>query len=186
MLEGTVIYEGKVGEVDVLIRHCMRTDVERLLEFINTLSREQTYIIFQGEQMTLEEESRYVEGFLKKAEDKKAIKLLAFHNEELIGVADITPKERAESHIGVFGLTIKKEWRGKGIGSFLMQKVLEEAEKNIKGMKMITLGVYATNPVAKNLYLKMGFSIYGMLPKGLIRKGELVDHIYMYKLVNEL
>lgn len=186
MLEGTVIYEGKVGEIDVLIRHCRRDDVERLLEFINTLSREQTYIIFQGEQMTIDEESRYVEGFLKKAEDKKAIKLLAFHNEELIGVADITPKERAESHIGVFGLTIKKEWRGKGVGSFLMQIALEESKKNIEGMKIITLGVFANNPIAKKIYEKLGFVEYGILPKGLAHKGELVDHIYMYKLVNAL
>lgn len=184
MIEGSVVFEGVYNGTDIVIRHCRRDDVEKLLEFINTLSREQTYIIFQGEQMTLEEESRYVEGYLKKVEEHRAVKLLVFHKDELIGVGDITPKERAEDHIGVFGLTIKKEWRGKGIGKFLMQKVLIEAEKHIVGMKIVTLGVYANNPIAKNLYLKMGFIEYGLLPGGVKRRGEFVDHIYMYKLVS--
>jgi RimJ/RimL family protein N-acetyltransferase len=183
MLEGTVMYEGKLGEIDVMIRYCRRDDVERLLEFINTASKEYTYIIFQGEQLTLEEESRYVEGYMKKIEDRKAIKLLVFHKDELIGVCDITPKEKAESHIGVFGLIIKKEWRGKGVGKLLMAKTLQEAEKNLKEIKIITLGVFANNPIAKRMYEKFGFKEYGYLPKGLLHRGELVDHIYMYKLI---
>lgn len=186
MLEGTVVFEGNRGGIDIIVRHVRRDDVEILLQFINTLSIEQTYITFQGEQMTLEEESRYVEGFIKKAEDNKAVKLLAFHKDELIGVCDITPKEKVESHIGVFGLTIKKEWRGKGIGKLIMEKTLEEAQKNMSELKIITLGVFSNNPVAKTLYEKMGFKEYGLLPKGIQYKGVLVDHIYMYKLVNEL
>ncbi len=184
MLEGTVAYEGKWGGVDVVIRYCRRDDVERLMEFINTLSREQTYITFQGEQMTFEEENKYVEGFIKKTEEKKAIKLLAFHGDKLVGVCDITPKEKIESHIGVFGLTVHKEWRGKGIGLLLMQTTLNEAKKNLVGIQIITLGVFANNHVAVHLYKKMGFKEYGLLPKGIQHRGELVDHVFMYKLAN--
>ena len=113
MLEGTVVFKGNCNGTDIIIRHTQRDDVERLLNFINVISKEQTYILFQGEQMSLEEESRYVEGFIHKAENHKAVKLLVFHGEEFIGLADVTMKEKAESHIGVFGLIIAKAWRKK-------------------------------------------------------------------------
>lgn len=183
MLEGTVIFEGNQNGVDIVIRHCRRDDVERLLTFINTLSAEQTYITFQGEQVSLEEESRYVEGFIEKAVAHKAVKLLVFHAEELIGVADIITKEKVESHIGIFGITLAKEWRNKGIGSFLMKTVINEAKKNIPQLQIVTLGVFGNNCFAKKLYEKIGFKEFGMLPKGIQHKGELVDHIWMYKTI---
>jgi len=99
MLEGTLVFKGNHNGIDIVIRHVRRDDVERLLTFINVISKEQTYILFQGEQMSLEEESRYVEDFIKKAENNKAVKLLIFHNDEFIGLADVTMKERAESHM---------------------------------------------------------------------------------------
>jgi len=186
MLEGAIVFTGNHNEVEINIRHVQRDDVERLLALINTISKEQSFILFQGEQMTLEEESRYVEGFIKKAADHKAVKLLVFHEDILIGLADVTMKDRAESHIGVFGIFLAKEWRNKGIGNFLMQKTLEEAEKNITNLKMITLGVFANNPIAKRMYEKMGFNEYGILPQGLQHRGELVDHIYMYRMVHKV
>lgn len=185
MLEGSVVFKGKLNGTEILIRHCRRDDVEILLSFINTLSTEQTYITFQGEQLTLEEESRYVEGIIDKAENHKAVKLLVFNGSDLIGVSDIVMMEKVESHIGIFGITIAKEWRKKGIGKFLMEKAIDEAKITIPGMQIITLGVFGNNPVARQLYEKMGFREYGLLPKGIQHKGGLIDHIWMYKEVHE-
>jgi len=181
MLEGTKVFEGKCNGIDIIIRHVRRDDVGRLLNFINIISKEQTFILFQGEQMTLEEESRYVEGFIYKVENHMAIKLLVFHGEEFIGLADVVMKERAENHVGVFGIILAKEWRKKGIGRFLMEKAIEEAKKNIVGLEIITLGVFSDNPIAKKMYEKMGFKEHGLLPGGIKHKEDLVDHIYMYK-----
>lgn len=181
MLEGTIIFEGIHKGIGIVIRHVQRDDVERLLTFINTLSKEQTYIMFQGEQESLESESRYIEGFIQKAENHLAVKLLVFHEGSLIGVGDVIAKEKVETHIGTFGLTIAKEWRGNGIGRLLMEKVIEEAQKNIKGLKIISLGVFGNNTVAKKMYEKVGFKEYGILPKGIQHRGEWVDHIYMYR-----
>jgi len=62
-----------------------------------------------------------------------------------------------------------------------MDMVLEEARKNITDLQIITLGVFGNNPIAKKMYEKKGFKEYGLLPKGIQHKGELVDHFYMYK-----
>lgn len=183
MLEGTNVFSGNHKGTDIVIRHVRRDDVERLMSFMNIISKEQTFITFQGEQMTLEEESRYVEDFIHKAENHRNVKLLVFHGDSLIGVADVTSKDRVETHVGVFGLIIAKDWRKKGIGRFLMEKALEEAQKNILGLKIITLGVFANNPIAKAMYKGLGFVEYGLLPRGIQHKRELVDHIYMYKFI---
>lgn len=165
----------------IQIRPLEQNDVNELLSFMNTLSKEQTYIRLQGEELTMDEEIRYIDDFIRRIKEKKAVKFLAFNEKELVGVADVYLKDKIENHIGVFGITIKKEWRGKGIGRKLMEQTLKEAAESIGGLKIIELGVFANNPVAKKMYEKMGFVEYGKLPKGIKHKGEFVDHLYMYK-----
>lgn len=159
-------------------------DTQALLDYINTLSSEQTYIRFQGEQQTFEQEQEYIEDFLKKMKAGTAVKILAFIDGKLVGVSDIDMHDRVEKHIGLFGITIAKEYRNQGIGKLLMEKVLEEAKKNLKDLKIVTLSVFGDNPIAKSLYEKMGFVEYGRLPNGVIHKGEYTDHIFMYKQVS--
>lgn len=166
---------------NILIRSVEQNDVNEMCSFINEISKEKSYIRLQGEEITLDEEIRYVDDFVRRVGEGTAVKLLAFSGKTLVGVADVYLKDKIERHIGVFGITIKKEWRGKGLGKELMKRTLEEAEKHIKGLRIIELGVFANNPVAKKMYEQMGFIEYGRLPQGIQHRGEFVDHIYMYK-----
>jgi RimJ/RimL family protein N-acetyltransferase len=179
-----VVFNGDIKGNHILVRYLNEEDAAILQEYINEASQEQTYILFQGEHITYEEELAYVRNFLAHVEAHRAVKLLAFHENTLIGVADLYLKERAEKHIGVFGITIHKNWRGKGLGSLLMDLTLAEGEKNLHGLKIITLGVFANNPIAKKMYEKKGFQKHGTLPAGLLYKGQFVDHEYMYKLAH--
>jgi RimJ/RimL family protein N-acetyltransferase len=156
------------------------SDVDQLLEHINTLSKEETYIRKQGSQLTKEEEIEYLSGFIKDIEEGKAVKILVFDEDVLVGGADVKAGFGAEKHVGIFGIVISKEYRDQGIGTELMKRTLEEAKKNIKNLEIITLGVFSDNKRAINLYKKFGFSEYGTLPNGVIRKGEYYDHINMY------
>lgn len=184
MEEGKVVFQGKHKDVDLLIRYPTAHDIQILLNFINALSLERTYIRFQGETVTFEEEEQYVKGYIEQIKRRKAVKLLAFHNDILIGVGDIGIADKIESHVGTFGLTVAKEWRGKGIGGFLMDLTLTEAEKEIQGLRIIRLGVFANNPIAQRMYEKRGFRTYGVLPGGIVHKGEYIDHLYMCKKVH--
>lgn len=168
---------------NIQIRSLQQTDVEALLSFMNTISQERTFIRLQGEPITLDIEIRYVDDYVRKIAEHTAVKLLAWNGTELVGVADICLRDKIERHIGVFGITVKKEWRGKGLGKRLMEETIKEGIRNITGLKIIELGVFANNPIAKKMYEKMGFVEYGRLPKGIQYKGELIDHIYMYKQV---
>ncbi|MBI2086047.1 GNAT family N-acetyltransferase [Candidatus Daviesbacteria bacterium] len=166
---------------NITFRYPTKNDLKAVWEYINTISKEQTFILFQGEEITWEMEAKWLEGELKKIIDKKSVQIFAFAGDKLIGVSGITMKDRAEKHIGVFGITLAKNFRNKGIGKTLMEKVLKEAKKNLTGLKIIDLGVFGDNPIAKSLYEKRGFVEYGRLPKGILHKGKFVDHIYMYK-----
>jgi len=167
---------------DITFRMIKRDDTEILLDYINTLSQEQTYIMYQGRQLTYDAEDRYIENFMRDVEMGNAVKILAFHGDTLVGVADATRSTyETEPHICTFGIMLKKEWRGKGIGSVLMDKTLEAVSTHMAGISIIRLGVFSNNPIADRMYRKKGFIQYGVLPKGLKHKGDYVDHIFMYK-----
>ena len=187
MLQKIIIFQGKTKKgKELIIRHVIAEDLEKLLEYINTLSKEKTFIRFQGEQLTQEEEKKYLDDYFKKHKEGKAIYLVAFCNKALIGICDVHLEDKISSHVGIFGITVKKEFRGEGIGKILMDLTIKEAQKNLKGLQIITLGVFSNNPLAKAIYEKFDFKEYGCLPEGVLHRGKYVDHLYMFKQVNGL
>jgi len=152
-----------------VIRYPQDGDAQAMLKFINTLSKEKTFIRFQGEQLTIKEEVKYLKKQLSKIEKGEAVQLLAFMNEKLVGVSSISMKDKVEKHVGGFGISVAKEYRGKGIGKLLMGAVFKEAKKNLATLKIVTI------------YEKFGFIKYGNLPKGIIYKDNYFDDVLMYK-----
>ncbi|MBI2597166.1 GNAT family N-acetyltransferase [Candidatus Daviesbacteria bacterium] len=182
MNEAKTVFKGRSDKgKEIIIRYPAKKDLKAMREYINTLSQERTYITFQGEQLSLEEEKKFLDSHLEKISKNLAVLLLVFHEGKLIGNSGIDLKERVEKHIGVFGITIAKGFRGEGIGVKLMELVISEAEKNLPNLEIITLGVFASNDVAKEMYKKFGFIEYGNLSKGLKLENGYVDHIYMHK-----
>jgi len=181
-MERKIVFEGlsKNGN-KIVICYPMKDDAQVCCDYINALSKEKTFIRFQGEQVNLEYESKYLNTQLEKIIKKQGVTLLAFCSDKLIGHSSVDMKDKTEGHEGVFGISIAKEYRGEGIGKKFMQLVLEEAEKNIPQLRIITLGVFGDNPLAKSIYEKFGFKEYGRLPKGSLHKEKYVDHILMYR-----
>lgn len=185
-MEGKVVFEGLSNKGNkIIVRYPNKDDAPLMRDYINTLSKEQTFIRFQGEKVSLGHEAKYIRSQLKRITKKTTVELLVFCNNTLMGISSVDMKDKTESHEGVFGISLAKEYRGEGIGKKFMQLVLEEAEKNIPQLRIVTLGVFENNPLAKSMYEKFGFKEYGRLPKGILHKGEYVDHIYMYKNIKE-
>lgn len=179
-----IIYQGKTDKgKDILIRYPEKGDMEKLLNFINQISDERTFIRYQGEHETKESEEKWLTKRLDEIDKKRTVHLLAFSGDELAGATEIHLRDKTEKHIGVFGITVAKTFRGEGIGKILMDSVIKEAMGELSGLRMITLEVYSTNENAKNLYRKMGFVDYGILPEGITRNDKFEDAILMYKKV---
>src|SRR3989338_1469419 len=182
MKPGTIVYTGKSKSgKEIIFRYPTENDLHMLRDYINTLSKEKTFIIFQGEQVSLEKDKKYLDSQLKAIAEEKSVQLLAFSEGRLVGNTQIGLQSKAIKHIGVFGISLAKEFRGEGVGTLLMEKIVKEAKKNLKGLKIITLECFGNNEIARKLYGKMGFRTFGNLPKGIIYRDTPVDHIYMFK-----
>jgi len=177
-----IIYQGKTKTgKKIVVRYPEMGDLEEMLVFINNLSDEKTFVRYQGEHETVESEKKYLEGRLEAIKDKKAVHLLVFCKNKLIGASDIHMMDKTEKHIGVLGISIAKNFRGEGVGKILMNLVEEEAKKKLPDLKMITLGVNSPNTVARDMYKKIGFVEYGILPNGIIRGEKFENAVLMYK-----
>jgi len=174
------IFKTKSGQ-SVVIRPPESGDTPALLEFINTLSKEQTYITFQGEQLTLKEEQSFVKNQIKKIKNHEAVQLLALDDNRVVANTSIELGVRVNHHLATFAIAISAGYRNEGLGSILLNLLLESAKENLPDLKIVELKVFANNPKAKHLYEKFGFKEYGLLPKGALYKGEYLDEIMMYR-----
>lgn len=177
----TIPYRGKTKTgTEILIRYPRRSDLDAAWRYINAVSKEKTFVSVQGESISRKSEAEYLKSLLKKIAEKREVALWAFRNGRLIGTSSISIGDKIRKHIGKFGIIIAKDFRGQGIGSFLMRIVLREAKKKFPRLKIVTLGVFANNQIARKMYAKFGFREYGKLPKGFTTARGYVDHIYMY------
>ena len=173
-----IVYQGKTKTgKEIIIRYPEVGDLEKLLQYINTLSDEKTFIRYQGEHETLESEEKWLKKRIKEIEEKKTVHLLVFSGDTLAGACEIHMMDKTEKHVGILGITIAKNFRGDGLGKMLMNLIIEEAKKELPGLKIITLQVFSTNEIAINLYKSVGFINYGLLPKGVSRNNKFEDEV---------
>ena len=183
---GTVVARHQTPKGEVVFRYPLPTDAPAALAFINALSAEQTFVLFQGEQLTLEQEQAWVDDRLRGLAEGRGVAILAFAGDRYIGCAQIDLGSLVTSHIGSFGIALAPEWRDAGLGTRLMQTAVDEAEKHLKAMRIIQLDVFAANERAIHLYRKLGFIEYARLPGAIHRRGEYDDLISMYRPVGAL
>lgn len=166
--------------------------LDEVLKFANDLAKEDTYLSFHpGKVITREEEEIWLKNNLKAIENKSLFIYWALYNGpstalgtgKIVGAVDIRRGNSVrEWHIGTIGLMVAKDMRGEGLGRFLLESILEKAKE--MGIRTAVLGLFSDNEIAKNLYKKMGFIEYGVLPDGVYRKNKFSDHILMFKRIN--
>lgn len=161
-------------------------DIESLRTYINTLSAENTYIGFSGEQLSYEDEKEYVLNGVKAMRGGDELHLVAVFENKIVAVCDarrdVSLKKRS-AHIAQLGLTVAKDFRGEGLGEKILTLAIESIPVYLPDIKLLKLGVFADNQPAIALYKKLGFEQYGVLPGGVYYRGALMDHIFMYRKV---
>lgn len=179
-----IIYQSKTPKGnEILIRYPQKGDAKSIREYINTLSLERTFIRFQGEQISLKEETEYLNNLLKRIRKKQTVHLLVFSGSKLVATSGIDMGDKTEKHLGLLGISVAKDLRGEGLGRKLLDLIIKEAVKKLPELEIITLGVFSRNDVARSLYKRFDFIEYGNLPNGAKLPNRYDDHIYMYKVV---
>jgi RimJ/RimL family protein N-acetyltransferase len=94
---------------------------------------------------------------------------------ELLGSIHVA---RSSHGYGEIGMAIAREWRGRGVGSALMEASIAWARD--EGMHKLSLSVWPHNAAAIALYRKFGFVEEGRRVKQMRRQsGELWDVVDM-------
>lgn len=170
--------------IRAVVRYPKWEDLDQMVSYSNGLSQEDIYLTYSGETITREGEMYYLAEVFKGMEREDNIYLGCYVENTLIGSCTISRdliSRKRSYHVGVFGITIAKEFRSMGLGYSLAHITINQARKRIPGLKILTLNVYNENSIALRLYKKLGFREAGSIPSAVWYRGTYIDEIKMYK-----
>jgi RimJ/RimL family protein N-acetyltransferase len=102
----------------------------------------------------------------------------AFRGPELLGVAGfyVQPKPK-HRHKGIlWGMYVRRQARGTGIGRMLVAAIVEHARRHVE---LLQLFVVSDNLPARRLYASLGFVEYGIERHATKYRGEYHDDVLM-------
>ncbi|ATA61118.1 GNAT family acetyltransferase [Geobacillus stearothermophilus] len=167
----------------IVVRTASPEDAERVVAFVKAVAAEAPYLLTTEAEMavTSEQQKQWLQQM---ADDSGKLALLAEHDSEMIGFLDFhNGNKRRTKHQGSFGMSVKKDFRGQGVGTALLAALLDWAKENPL-IEKVCLEVVAGNKNAIRLYQKFGFVEEGVKKKAAkIDDGTYWDLILMARFV---
>ena len=110
--------------------------------------------------------------------------IFAQKGSEVVGVIGLLfrPRQKQKHIADIFGLFVKREFRGIGIGDLLLKEAIKIASFR-EGIMKIELGVIEDQKAAIALYEKNSFQRVGKLSRELQVNGKFHDEILMERLL---
>lgn len=155
--------------------------LDEVLAYANKIAKEDSFLTFHPtKEITRENEKIWLENQIQAISDGACLLFWAVYGGKIVGSVDINRgKNIREWHTGTMGIMVDLDFRGEGLGSFLMELILAKSKE--AGIRTAELVCFSDNVPALALYKKVGLKKYGRLPDGLYRKQKFSDKIYMYK-----
>ena len=159
-----------VGDELVVIRTANTDDFDVWLALFDAVAAEGKWV---GSEAPLDRDSRR-QSFDRYLESPEAVTLLAEVDGKLVGDVGIEIRRG----VGHLGMLVDERWRGRGIGSTLLESCINWAKEH--DAHKITLEVWPHNVAAIGLYKKFGFEREGLHRRHYRRRnGQLWDAITM-------
>lgn len=161
-----------------ILRNPTKEDVKAMIEYLNIVGGESDFLTFGKNEfkISLEAEEEYIK---KNNEMQNCEIVLAIINDKVVGIASINSlqKERMK-HNGILGISLSKEYWGVGLGSAVMDYLIEWSKSN--GItKKVSLLVREDNERGIKLYEKFGFEREGLLKNDICVNGVYYNTITM-------
>lgn len=164
----------------IVIRYPRWEDLDQLVDCMNELSHEDTYVAYSGEEVTKGEEMQFLYRAFSEMEQRRGVYLFAFIDDLLVAECDFAAHPRRRfAHVADIVISVRTSYRDEGIGKMLLECALEEAKRI--GVKVLTLTCFLENERAIHIYESFGFQRLGILPKSIYYRGQYVDKLLMYK-----
>lgn len=154
------------------IRPLRRDEIEPLLDQLAEVAEERRWIASEPPIPR----DRWRDGFERRFDDAYATILASVDDDDRL-VGHLSAEGRRDRPAEI-GMAVVEEWRGRGVGTALMQGCVDWAHET--GIHKLALQVWPHNEAALRLYEKFGFEREGVLRSHYRRQsGELWDAIVM-------
>lgn len=168
----------RAGSKRYLIRFLNWHDIDGLHQFVNRLSKEDTFVMLSGEEVSRQSEISYVANSLSLVEQNLKIHLVVEYKGQIVGNAEVRILSQRKQHSGTVTIAIDRSARGQGLGAALLKQLIIEAKK--VGLKLLTLTAMMNNIPGLRAYEKCGFVQAGLVPGALFYRGEYIDEGIYY------
>ena len=170
----------QLGGHELLLRCAREEDAQRLIDYLKTTSGKTRFLIREPDEVTMtqEDERRFIRRQNESASD---VMLLAFYDGEFAGNASLMGMgpSRYRHRAGV-AIALYQAYTGLVIGRAMIEALLAIAKEC--GIEQVELEVVADNERAIALYKKLGFEVYGTMPRNMkYRDGTYADVYWMMK-----
>jgi len=162
----------------VVLRTPRMSDLDDLLEFINSLVDEGAEILVE-KRTTREAEADWLGRLLADIEKGSVICIAGEVDGKVIANSEVRKGTGKRSHVGTLGIAIRDGYRDVGIGTEMMRALVEESKR--AGLRLLRLTVFDSNVRARHVYETVGFREVGKMPKAIRQGDEYVDEVYMAK-----
>lgn len=162
----------------LFIREATPEDARPILDYIEAVSGESDFLTFgPGEfELTEVQEADYLCNCRDADNQLYLVGLIA---DQIVSTLSFAAGRRPRvRHSGEFGLSVRKHYWGLGVGSFMLDALIDWARAT-QIVKKINLHTRTDNPRAIALYKRKGFVIEGIVNRGIFLHGEYFDHYSM-------
>lgn len=160
--------------VKIKIEKALPKDAEKILEYLKVVGEETDNLSFgaEGMPLSIEAESEYISSLFNSS---SSVMFVAKKGDEIVGNARFNGLTRERlKHRGEMGVSVKQSEWSKGIGSKLIDHIIDFA-KNTAHAEIISLEVRSDNVRAIKLYQKYGFEKIGSFHGFFKINGKYVD-----------
>lgn len=168
---------------------CIRTpiaeDTSSVIEYLKVIFADDHFFMTTAEEakkwQTIEKEQEHLQKYYQ---DDNKLLLVTEIGGKIISMSDVEcgPRKRNQ-HIGQVGISILEDYRNIGLGTAVMQAMIDWAAAH-PGIEKLALGVWAANHPAIRLYDKMGFIEEGRKVREVkYADGSYDDCVLMYRFV---
>ena len=104
----------------------------------------------------------------------------AFEGDKLIGMVTLLQESgsKMKHRANIFAMYVSPHGRRKGVGKELMEQAIRQA-KETNEIEKINLSVVSSNESARNLYLQMGFKVFGIEEMALKERDVYYEEQHM-------
>jgi RimJ/RimL family protein N-acetyltransferase len=168
----------------VLLASAVPEEAAELLDYVDAVLRESDHFLTLPEEFsyTVDQEAELVRNATGNPAE---LVLVARAQGAIIGSLMLLSDHRSRmAHTSTMHISVRESWRGRGVGTALMETLIQWAEENPL-LEKLCLSAFSSNSRATKLYSRMGFVEEGRRIKQYkLAPGEYADEVLMARFVN--